>query len=60
MSRDVAIVPAARPWGAFRGNTAHSSGYFAYQTGGCIYFGGQLSEREVAGFGFRLTYSSGR
>jgi hypothetical protein len=42
MSRDVAIVPAARPWGAFRGNTAHSSGYFAYQTAGCIYFGGAL------------------
>jgi hypothetical protein len=40
LSRDVAIVPAARPWGRFARNTAHSSGYFAVQTSACMYFGG--------------------
>ena len=54
------ITPAGRPFGAFRDNTAHSSGYFSLQTGGCIYFGGSLWEERLSDYQFRLVYNSGR
>ena len=35
-------------------------GYYAEQTGGCIYFGGKLTEVEQAGYTFIYVYDSGR
>jgi hypothetical protein len=60
ISRTVPIVPAARPFGIFQGNTAHSSGYYSLQTGGCMYFGGSLWEEPQSGGTFKLKYNSGR
>ena len=60
ISRTAQIVPAARPFGIFQGNTAHSSGYFSLQTGGCMYFGGSLWEEPQSGGAFKLKYNSGR
>lgn len=54
------IIPSARPFGKFTKNTAHSSGYFALQTGGCIYFGGNLQEQPLPDYKFKLIYNSGR
>ena len=59
LSRAVNIVPSARPFGLFQGNTAHSAGYYSLQTGGCMYFGGKLWE-EQSGSTYRLKYNSGR
>ena len=60
LSRTVQIVPAARPFGIFQGNTAHSSGYYSLQTGGCMYFGGSLWEEPQSGGTYKLKYNSGR
>ena len=60
LSRSTPITPASRPFGQWSGNSAHSSGYFALQTGGCIYFGGSLKEEPMADYTFRLVYNSGR
>ena len=59
VSRNVNIVPSARPWGLFQGNSAHGAGYFSLQTGGCMYFGGKLWEEQYGGT-WRLKYTSGR
>ena len=55
--RDDAFAPNSRPTLIFYGNTAHSSGSY-WQTGGCIYFGGQLGYDDDNDQ--LLKYSSGR
>lgn len=60
VSRISPIIPSASPFGVIEKNTAHSSGYFSLQTGGCMYFGGSLREERLPGYQFKLVYNSGR
>eukprot|EP01132_Coremiostelium_polycephalum_P011403 gene11403-13968_t len=54
--RTVNMVPASRPFIAFDGNSAHSSGFY-FQHGGTYYVGGNLSHSLANG---ELIYNSGR
>ncbi len=60
VNRMTPITPSASPFGAFEKNTAHSSGYYSLQTGGCMYFGGSLREERLSDYQFKLIYNSGR
>lgn len=54
------MTPSAQPFGVIEQNTAHSSGYYSLQTGGCMYFGGSLKEVRLSDYQFKLVYNSGR
>lgn len=60
VNRMAPIIPSASPFGVIEKNTAHSSGYYSLQTGGCIYFGGSLKEERLSSYQFKLIYNSGR
>ncbi|KAJ9457875.1 hypothetical protein DIPPA_28031 [Diplonema papillatum] len=49
------LEPQSRPLLEFRGNVAHSSGWY-WESGGCIYIGGQLTTQSNG----KLFYNSGR
>ena len=53
--RHMQMTPSARPLLSFKGNSAHSSGFW-FARGGTIYFGGSLFE-DAQG---RLRYNAGR
>eukprot|EP01122_Echinamoeba_exundans_P010929 TRINITY_DN4198_c0_g1_i2.p1 TRINITY_DN4198_c0_g1~~TRINITY_DN4198_c0_g1_i2.p1 ORF type:complete len:1151 (-),score=166.29 TRINITY_DN4198_c0_g1_i2:5-3457(-) len=56
-SANVSVSPEQRPTLKFEGNTCHSSGYFFYVDGACIYVGGRLWTDPTTG---KLKYHSGR
>ena len=57
--RAVPMSPLARPTLEFRGNTAHSSGYW-WMAGGCLYVGGSLSYGSPSAPSPTLIYNPGR